>query len=192
VLSLLEQTGGASGWSRERVRIEHGPGLQPDLLDAAKRLGVVVVQNPLHLRGSRAQLAEIYDSAALASLAPLRSLVERGIPLAFGADQNGEGMSPFLNIMVATTHPANPKEALTRDQAVIAYTRGSAFAENAEREKGTLAPGMLADLVVLSQNIFTVPAAALPDTHSVLTIIGGKVAYDELTSARALPPRDRR
>ncbi|HSQ29370.1 MAG TPA: amidohydrolase family protein, partial [Gemmatimonadaceae bacterium] len=151
VLSLLEQTGGAAAWARER---------------------------------------EIYDSAALASLAPLQSLVERGIPLAFGADQNGDGMSPFLNIMVATTHPANPKEALTREQAVIAYTRGSAYAEGAEREKGTLAPGMWADLVVLSQDIFTVPAQALPATHSVLTIIGGRVAYDELTAATGPPSRD--
>ena len=191
VLSLLDQTGGATAWARERVRIEHGPGLQPDLLDAARRLGVVVVENPAHLGGSRARQAEVYDSAALANLAPLRSLVDRGIPLAFGADENGDGMNPFLNIMLATTHPTNPKEALTREQAVIAYTRGSAFAEMAERDKGTLAAGMLADLVVLSQDIFTVPTPALPATHSVLTIIGGRIAYDELTKPNVAPPRSR-
>ena len=60
-------------------------------------------------------------------------------------------------------------------------TRGSAFAEFAEREKGTLAPGMLADIAVLSQDIFTVPARALPGTTSVLTIVGGKIVRDELT-----------
>src|SRR2546422_9042749 len=62
-----------------------------------------------------------------------------------------------LNIMFAVTHPMNPAEALSREQAVLAYTRGSAYAELAERETGTLAPGMLADLAVLSQDIFTVP-----------------------------------
>src|SRR2546422_2004555 len=50
-----------------------------------------------------------------------------------------------LNIMFAVTHPMNPAEALSREQAVLAYTRGSAYAELAERETGTLAPGMLAD-----------------------------------------------
>ena len=100
-------------------------------------------------------------------------------------------MNPFLYIMLAATHPTNPNEALTREQAMIAYTRGSAFAEMAEREKGTLAPGMLADLVVLSQNVFTVPTPALPATHSVLTIIGGRIAYDELTKANAAPLRSR-
>jgi predicted amidohydrolase YtcJ len=55
------------------------------------------------------------------------------------------------------THPANPPEALTREEAVMAYTAGSAYAESAEKQKGTLAPGMLADLAVLSQDIFTIP-----------------------------------
>ena len=70
-----------------------------------------------------------------------------------------------------TTHP--PREALVR-----AYTWGSAYAEFAEREKGTLAPGMLADIAVLSQDIFTISVDALPRTESVLTLVGGKVAWD--------------
>ena len=80
--------------------------------------------------------------------------------------------------MFAVTHPVNPGEALDREQAVLAYTRGSAYAEFAEREKGMLAPGMLADLAVLSQDIFTVPLGELAKTESVLTLVGGKVAYD--------------
>jgi predicted amidohydrolase YtcJ len=189
VLSLLEQTGGAPVWAKERVRIEHGPGLLPDLLDDARRLGVVVVQNPIHLGGPLVHAP--YDSARAAGVAPLRSLIEQGIPLAFGADEDGEAMSPFFNIMLATTHPANPNEAVTREQAVIAYTRGSAFAEMAEGEKGSLTPGMLADLVVLSQDIFSVPTQALPATHSVLTMIGGRIVYDELASPTTAPPRFR-
>ena len=62
---------------------------------------------------------------------------------------------------------------------------GSAFAEFAEREKGTLAVGKLADLVVLSQDIFTVPVPELPKTHSVLTLVGGKVVYD-VSAARGV------
>ena len=83
-----------------------------------------------------------------------------------------------LNVMFATTHPDNPGEAISREQAVIAYTRGSSYAEFAEREKGMLVPGMLADLAVLSQDVFTVALGKLPETTSVLTLVGGKVAYD--------------
>ena len=57
-------------------------------------------------------------------------------------------------------------------------TRASAYAEFRESEKGMLAPGMLADLAVLSQDIFTVPAEALPQTRSILTIIGGETVFD--------------
>lgn len=83
----------------------------------------------------------------------VRSLLAAGVRLALGSDGP---RNPFLNIMFATTYPTNPDEALTREQAVTAYTRGSAYAEFAEREKGRLAPGMFADLAVLSQDIFTV------------------------------------
>ena len=67
---------------------------------------------------------------------------------------------------------------MTREQAVRAYTYWSAFAEFAEGEKGTLTAGKLADLVVLSQDIFTVPVPELPKTRSVLTIVGGKIVYE--------------
>jgi predicted amidohydrolase YtcJ len=72
-----------------------------------------------------------------------------------------------------------PNEGLTREQAVIAYTRTSAYAEFAERDKGSLEPGKLADLAVLSQDIFTVPLEQLPSTESVLTMVGGAVVYEK-------------
>ena len=180
ILSEMEQTGGASAWRAERVRIEHGDGLTPDLLTRSHRLGVILVQNPSHLM-SFPMWNERFEPAFLARLSPLRSAIAAGIPLALGSDGP---MNPFLNIMFATTEPKRPAEALTREQAVIAYTRGSAYAEFAEQEKGTLAPGMLADLAVLSQDIFAVPVEALPATTSVLTMIGGRIVYDGLTSAR--------
>jgi len=82
-------------------------------------------------------------------------------------------------MVAVTARGGDTAQALTREQAVTMYTRGSAYAEFAEREKGTLAPGMLADLAVLSQDVFTVPADALPATTSVLTIVGGRVVRDE-------------
>jgi predicted amidohydrolase YtcJ len=80
--------------------------------------------------------------------------------------------------MLASTYMRNPSEALTREQAVIAYTLTSAYAEFSEKDKGSLEPGKLADLAVLSQDIFKVPANDLPKTASVLTMVGGKIVYD--------------
>jgi len=71
------------------------------------------------------------------------------------------------------TEPRVPREALVRG-----YTAGSAYAEFEERDKGLLAPGMLADLAVLSQDIFTVPLEDLPKTESVLTLVGGRIVWD--------------
>jgi predicted amidohydrolase YtcJ len=76
----------------------------------------------------------------------------------------------------AVGFPTQPK--LSREWLVRLYTSGSAYAERQERDKGTLMPGMLADLAVLSQDIFTVPLEALPRTESVLTMIGGRIEYD--------------
>jgi predicted amidohydrolase YtcJ len=86
--------------------------------------------------------------------------------------------NPYLNIMLAAMDPGRPQEAITREQAVIAYTQGSAYAEFADKDKGTLEPGKMADLAVLSQDIFQIPLTDLPRTASVLTLVGGKVVYD--------------
>ncbi|UOQ65851.1 amidohydrolase [Hymenobacter volaticus] len=171
VLKALESNGPATSWPARRVRIEHGDGLLlPDLLARARALGVVVVQNPSHFGEP-----ELFRQRWGTTMQPLRSLVTAGIPVAIGSDGP---LSPFLNIMLASLTPSQPQEALTREQAVQAYTYGSAFAEFAEADKGKLAVGQLADVAVLSQDIFAVPPPELPKTSSILTLVGGQVVYD--------------
>ena len=173
VLSAMEAVDAdVSHWPARRVRLEHGDGLLPDLVSRAKKLGVIIVQNPTHFRRT-SRFFERFGTDH--SFLPLRSLLDAGIPLAFGSDGP---LNPGLNIMFAELHPTRPGEGITREQAVQAYTRGSAFAEFAEQDKGTLAPGKLADLAVLSQDIFKVPPSALPKTHSVLTLVGGRIVHD--------------
>ena len=174
LLDAMEATGGKNIWSRRRVRIEHGDGITPDLMRQTQDLGLVVVVNPAHMA-----LPELFNKRfgadRAAQLLPLRSLLDAGIPMAIGSDGP---INPYFNIMLATTDPGRPKEAITREQAVIAYTRGSSYAEFTDKDKGTLEPGKLADLSVLSQDIFHVPLEDLPKTESVLTLVGGKVVYD--------------
>jgi predicted amidohydrolase YtcJ len=86
-------------------------------------------------------------------------------------------LNPFLNMMLAAIHPANPSEAVTVQESLVTYTRGSPFAEFAGGEKATLARGKLADFAVLSQDIFAVPPSELPKTTSALTLVGGRIVH---------------
>jgi predicted amidohydrolase YtcJ len=153
--------------------VRAGDGLTPDLIPRVKEMGIVVVQNGIHLAGVNA-LPAIGSILERLKAQPLRSLLAAGIPLALGSDGP---TNPYLNIMFASLDPDRPSEAITREQAVIAYTLASAYAEFAENDKGSLEPGMLADLAVLSQDIFTIDSE-LPTTESVLTMVGGKIVYD--------------
>lgn len=173
VLALMQGMAPDSIWRRARVRIEGGDGMVGDLWPLAQRLGVVVVQRPSHL--ADAGLLRERLGVRASGYQPLRSLLARGIPVALASDG---AVDPYAAISLATRHPANPAEALTREEAVRAYTWGSAYAEFADQRKGTIAPGMLADLAVLSQDVFRVPVARLPATTSVLTMVGGQVVYD--------------
>lgn len=167
MLDAMQNNGGRSTWAGRRVRFEHGEGLTPELLSRVREMGILVVENPTHLA----------HHLRLAKSQLLKSILQAGIPLALGSDSGGP-VNPYRDIMLASTHPDRPSEAITREQAVIAYTLTSAYAEFAEHDKGSLEPGKLADLAVLSQDIFTVPNDDLPKTVAILTIVGGRVIYD--------------
>ena len=161
VLGAMEAVAPDSAWRPRRVRLDHAGGLGGADVARAARKGVIVGQP----RG---------DS-------PLRTWLAAGLDVAFGTDASGE---PWRDV-VGHVAPRDTAEAITRERAVVMMTRDAAYAEFAEREKGTLAPGMLADVAVLSQDVFTVPAAALPATRSVLTLIGGRVVHDALSPISA-------
>ena len=158
-----------SGWARRALRARRRT--LPRSHPAREGNGHRRRADPVHFNGGLLP----GGGDAFEKAQPLRTLLAAGIPVALGSDGP---MNPYLNIMFAVTHPDRPSEAMTREQAVVAYTLTSAYAEFAEKDKGSLEPGKLADLAVLSQDIFTVPAEALPATESVLTIVGGKTVYD--------------
>lgn len=176
LLDEMESLASDSHWRQRRTRIEHGDLVDLADLQRVRDLGIVVVQNATHL--ALPDLFQRLAPEAVAEVQPLRTLVESGIPLALGTDGIGGAGNPYLDIMLATLHPDRPSEALTREQAVMAYTAGSAYAEFEEHRKGRLAPGQLADLAVLSQDLFTVPVFQLPATQSVLTMVDGEIVWD--------------
>ncbi len=109
----------------------------------------------------------------------LKGFVSAGIPLALGSDGGIKEQNPFLNLMLAVLVPSDPSEALTREQALTAYTSGGAYAEGQEKRRGRLAPGFAADLAVLSQDVLTVPSQQLSATSSVLTMVDGEVIFED-------------
>jgi predicted amidohydrolase YtcJ len=160
VLSLIKSTGNYADWRTRRARIEHNGCYSPNnafQINEIKKLNLVMMHTPIYVRQS-----------------PLRSLIKKGIKVGISPD----GLTnPFVNIMILTTQQANPDENISREEAVIAYTKNNAYAEFTENLKGTLTKGKLADLAVLSQNVFTIPVNQLPETKSLLTMVGGKVVY---------------
>jgi predicted amidohydrolase YtcJ len=154
LLSAMEQMAPADQWRRLRVRVEHGNGLaDPRLAARAARLGVIVGQPRPGI--------------------PFKRLADAGLLLAYGSDG---GLPPFV-FLASLTNPRDP-QALTREQGLLVLTRNGAVAEGAEREKGTLAVGMLADVIVLSRDVMRATDDALAGTRSVLTLVGGRVVHD--------------
>lgn len=168
VLKLMAETGTAEQWRPLRVRIEHNTVGNPSK-EQRKQLrdyGILMMHTPKYGHGS-----------------PVRSLLADGVLVGISPDGT---TNPFFEIFTMTSQQSDPKENITVQQAVTAFTRTNAFAEFREKEKGTLTRGKLADLAVLSQDIFTIPAQQLMGTHSVLTMIDGKVVYqaDEFKASK--------
>jgi len=176
LFGMMEALAPAATWAAKRVRVEHGDGIRRNTLAQAVRLGVVVTQNPTHFLHP---LPNGAPPRPVDQMSMLRSLLKAGVPLAIGSDSGGPETNPFLNMMLACTYAANPGEALSREEALLAYTAGGAFVERQEGKRGRIAPGLAADLAVLSQDVLTTPLESLPATRSLLTLVDGEVVFED-------------
>lgn len=168
-----------------RFRIEHAQVTNSLQVAKFKELKVIASMQPNHL------LTDM--NWAEARLGPKRAAYsyawaafqKKGVTLAFGTDYPVEPVAPFRGLYAAVIRKSEdgkkeyyPEQKLNMEQAIAAYTTGSAFAEFAEKNKGTLAPGMLADLVVLDTDITSVPAEKILGTKVLRTVVGGKTVYE--------------
>lgn len=173
------------GTQNYRLRIEHAQVTNPLQVARFRELHVIASMQPCHL------LTDMHW--ALARLGPVRAshsyawaeFLNHGVTLAFGTDYPVEPVNPFRGLYAAVTRKSEdgkqeyyPRQKLTIEQAIAAYTTGSAYAEFAEKEKGTLAPGKLADFIVLDRDITAVAAEKILGTRVLQTVVGGKTVYE--------------
>jgi len=168
-----------------RFRVEHAQITTPEQVKRFRDLGVIASMQPTHLlTDMRWAEARLGNERARHSYA-WKEFLDAGVPLAFGTDYPVEPITPFRGLYAAVTRRSEdgkqeyfPEQRLTIDQAISAYTTGSAYAEFAERDKGLLQPGMLADFVVLDRDITRVEPAAILKTQVLRTVVGGKTVYE--------------
>ena len=174
-----------NGGSDFRLRIEHAQVTTPAQIARFKELKVIASVQPSQLLSDMRWAQDRLGPKRAANSYAWASFLNKGVTLAFGTDYPVEPISPFRGLYAAVTRKSEngkqeyfPEQKLTMDQAIAAYTTGSAFAEFEEKEKGELAPGMLADFVVLDRDITAASAEKELATKVLLTVVGGKRVYD--------------
>jgi predicted amidohydrolase YtcJ len=168
-----------------RFRIEHDQVIAPSQFAQYKKLGVIASVQPCHLLTDMNWAEERIGPERAKTSYPWKQFLDNGVPLAFGTDFPVEPINPFRNVYAAVTRKNEagtkdyyPEQKLTIEQALAAYTTGSAYAEFAEKEKGTLAPGMLADFVVLDLDLTRVTPPEILKTEVLRTVVGGKTVFE--------------
>jgi predicted amidohydrolase YtcJ len=175
----------ANGGNDFRLRIEHAQVTTPAEIARFKELKVIASMQPSHVLTDMRWVQERLGAKRAATSYAWAAFLNKGVTLAFGTDYPVEPVTPFRGLYAAITRKSEdgkqeffPEQKLTMDQAISAYTSGSAFAEFEEKEKGKLAAGMLADFVVLDRDITATPAEKLLSTKVLRTVVGGKTVYD--------------
>ncbi|HSL21874.1 MAG TPA: amidohydrolase [Vicinamibacterales bacterium] len=187
VIDAVEKVVRANGARDRRPRIEHAQVVRDEDKQRMARLGIIASIQPSHciddMRWAETRIGR--DRCRIAY--DFKSFVDAGVRVAFGTDWFVEPLDPMIGLYAAVTRqfpngtpPGGwfPEEKISMSQAIEFYTLGSAYAQFAEREKGSLTPGKLADLVVLSKDVFAIPPREILETRPVLTMVGGRIVFD--------------
>jgi predicted amidohydrolase YtcJ len=175
------------GAADRRFRVEHAQHMAAKDFDRFAKLGVIASMQPYHaIDDGRWAEGRIGHDRASRTYA-FRTFLDHGVRLAFGSDWPVAPLNPMLGLYAAVTratldgkNPGGwfPEQKLTVAEAVQAYTMGSAYAEFQENEKGSISVGKLADMVIVSDDIFTIEPAKIRDVKVLKTFVGGKLIWD--------------
>ncbi len=187
VLDYYENAEKLNGPRDRRYRIEHAQHLRMQDIPRFGKLKVVASMQPLHAIDDGRWAGKRLDAERLKGTYAFRTLLDTGAVLAFGSDSPVASMNPLLGIYAAVTrrtlddkNPNGwiPEQKITVDEAVRGFTWGSAYAEFQESEKGTLELGKVADIIILSDDIFTIDPVKIGQAKVLTTIMNGRVVFE--------------
>jgi predicted amidohydrolase YtcJ len=175
----------ANGGDDYRLRIEHAQVTTPAEITQFKQLKVIASMQSNHLLTDMRWAQDRLGPKRAATSYAWLSFLNNKVGLAFGTDYPVEPVTPFRGLYAAVTRKSEngkqeyfPDQRLTIDQAIAAYTQGSAVAEFEEKEKGRLVPGMLADFVVLDRDVTASSPEKILGAKVLRTVVGGKTVYE--------------
>ena len=187
ILDLYQRLEKENGPRDRRLRIEHAQHLTAADIPRFAQLHVIASMQPYHAIDDGRWAGKRLGPERIRYAYDFRSLLDSGATLAFGSDWPVAPLDPIMGIYAAVTrrtldgkNPNGwvPEQKITVEQAVHAYTVGAAYAQFDEKQKGSLEPGKLADIAVLSKDIFHIDPVEIEKTRVDLTIFDGRVIYD--------------
>jgi predicted amidohydrolase YtcJ len=186
ILNMYEEAEKQNGARDRRFRIEHAQHLSAGDIPRFAKLHVIASMQPYHLIDDGRWAEHRIGPERAKGTYAFRSLADSGATLAFGSDWPVAPMQPTMGIYAAVTrrtgddkHPGGwvPEQKITVAEAIRGFTMGSAFASFDEKTKGSIEPGKLADLAVLSDDLFSIDPVRINETKVLMTVFDGRVVY---------------
>jgi predicted amidohydrolase YtcJ len=186
ILDIYDSLAKAHGPRDRRFRIEHAQHLRREDIGRIARSGVIASMQPYHAIDDGRWAEKRIGPERIKTTYAFRSLLDAGAHLGFGSDWTVAPLDPILGIYAAVTrrtldgkHPEGwiPDQKITVEEALRAYTRGDAYAVFAEKKRGMLKPGYLADVTVLDEDLTAIPPEAIEKAAVRATVVGGKVVF---------------
>lgn len=177
-----------------RFTVTHGDFPDPHAIQLARKLGVSFDCQPAWLYLDGPAIKDVFGPARMANFIPLASLFRAGVVVAGGSDHmigfdpntSTNPYNPFLGMWIAITRHTvdgtviNPSQRVSREQALRMYTLNGAYLSFDEKQKGSIEPGKLADMVVISRNYLSCPVDQIRNIQVLRTIVGGRTVFDRL------------
>ena len=187
LMDIYERVQKENGARDRRFRVEHAQHLAPPEITRFAPLGVIASMQPYHAIDDGRWADRYIGSERAKGTYAFRSLLDAKARLAFGSDWFVAPPTPLEGIYAAVTrrtlddaHPGGwvPEQKITVEEALRAYTTGSAYAEYMEAEKGMLARGMLADMALIDRDLTRIAPETIRDARVLLTVVGGRVVFE--------------
>lgn len=193
LLNYLEELNRQNGLKDRRFRLVHAQVIAPTDFARLGSLNVVAEVQPFHLSDDMRWMEERIGYQRCLGAYAFKSILESGATLCFGTDWPGTSaaeypINPLLGLYAAVTRktvtgdPPDgwfPEQRITIEEAIRAYTLGTAYANFEDESKGSIEPGKIANLTVLSKNLLHIPPEEIPSAEVLFTIVSGRIVYEK-------------